>query len=61
MPLSWKLLLNGRLDELLYERGSLRSKLPLPELRAQSEITEKAVAAGDSPDFSAQIRVGLPD
>jgi hypothetical protein len=61
VPLSWKLLLNGQIDELLSERGSLKSKLPIAELRAKSEVTEKAKAAGDSPDFSAQIRVGLPD
>jgi len=61
VPLSWKLLLNGRLDELMSERGSFKSKLPLAELRAKSEITERAKAAGMSPDFSAQIRVGLPD
>ncbi|HXX48652.1 MAG TPA: DUF4105 domain-containing protein [Myxococcota bacterium] len=61
VPLSWKLLLNGQIDELMQERGSIKSRLPLPELRAESEITEKAKAAGDSPDFSALIRVGLPN
>ncbi|HXZ84556.1 MAG TPA: DUF4105 domain-containing protein [Myxococcota bacterium] len=61
VPLSWKLLLNGRLDELMYERGSLATKLPLAELRAKSEITAKAKAADSSPDFSALIRVGLPE
>jgi len=57
----WRMLLNGRLDELGYERGRLDTSLPFPELKAKSEITEKAKAAGLSPDFSRLIREGLPD
>ena len=34
MPLSWKLLANGHLPELLYERGRLDTDLPFPELKA---------------------------
>jgi hypothetical protein len=58
--LDWRLLANGNLDQLLYERGQLDTEIPLVELRASSNITEKAKAAGDSPDFSARIRQGLP-
>ena len=58
--LDWRMLLNGRLDELGYERGRLDTSLPFPELKAKSEITEKAKAAGVSPDFSRLIREGLP-
>jgi hypothetical protein len=61
VPLSWKLLANGYLDGLLYERGSIDRRLPFEELRAKSEVTERAKAAGWAPDFSARIRVGLPD
>ena len=57
--LDWRLLANGRLDQLLYERGQLGTDLPFADLRARSNITEKAKAAGDSPDFSARIRQGL--
>lgn len=60
VPLSWKLLANGYLDELLYERGSIDRKMPLTELRTRSEVTERAKAAGIAPDFSARIRDGLP-
>jgi len=59
--LDWRLLANGRLDQLLYERGQLGTDLPFANLRAHSNITEKAKAAGDSPDFSARIRQGLPE
>jgi hypothetical protein len=58
--LDWRLLANGHLDELLYERGQIDTDLPFADLRARSNITEKAKAAGDSPDFSVRIRQGLP-
>ncbi|HTO51855.1 MAG TPA: DUF4105 domain-containing protein [Myxococcota bacterium] len=61
VPLSWKMLANGYLDQLMYERGSFDRRLPFEELRAKSDVTERAKAAGWSPDFSAKIREGLPD
>ena len=59
--LDWRLLANGHLDRLLYERGQIDTDLPFADLRARSNITERAKAAGDSPDFSARIRQGLPE
>jgi hypothetical protein len=59
-PFDWRILANGYLDELAYQRGQIDTGLPFTELRARSNITEKAKAADDSPDFSALIRVGLP-
>jgi hypothetical protein len=35
--------------------------LPFDKLRARSNITANAKAAGDSPDFSSRIRQGLPE
>jgi hypothetical protein len=58
--LDWRLLANGHVDELLYERGQIDTSLPLADLRARSNITEKAKAADDNTDFSARIREGLP-
>jgi hypothetical protein len=60
MPLSWKLLANGYLPELLYERGTLDTSLAFAELKALSRINERARATRDSDDFSAAIRAGLP-
>jgi len=60
LPLDWRLLLNGHLDELLYESGRLNRSLSLAELRQHSDITAKARAAGASPEFSRLIREGLP-
>ena len=58
--LDWRLLANGHLDQLLYERGQIDTDLPFDDLRNRSNITERAKAADDSPDFSARIRQGLP-
>ncbi len=58
--LDWRLLANGHLDELLYQRGQIDTSLPFADLRSRSNITEKAKAAEDSPDFSVRIRQGLP-
>jgi hypothetical protein len=59
--LDWRLLANGHLDQLLYERGQIDTDMSLNDLRNRSNITEKAKAADDSPDFSALIRQGLPE
>lgn len=54
----YRILLNGKMDELMYEHGSLvTGGLPLPALKAQAHINPAAHAAGDSPDFSKLIRV----
>jgi hypothetical protein len=59
-PWDWRILVNGRIDEMGYERGTIDTSLPFEELRERSNITERARAAGDSRDFSQRIRVGLP-
>ncbi len=60
MPFDWRLLTNGYLDEMAYERGIVDTSLPFAELRRRSEITERAKACGSRPDFSTCIREGLP-
>src|SRR5262249_16303092 len=59
-PWSWQILANGYLDQLWYERGVLDNSLPFAELKARSDITERAKAADGAADFSARIRDGLP-
>lgn len=58
--LDWRLFANGAIDELLYERGLVDTRLPLPELRARSDVTEAARRCADRADFSACIREGQP-
>lgn len=57
---NWRILVNGHLDEMLYANGRIDTNLPFAELRQLSNITAKAKAAGNSPDFARSIRVGLP-
>jgi hypothetical protein len=56
----WRLLANGRLDELAYARGTVDTSLPFRELRARSDVTARAKACTDRDDFSDCIREGLP-
>jgi hypothetical protein len=57
--LDWRILLNGKMDEMMYQRGTLVTDgLPLPALRDQAHINAAARAAGDSPDFSQLVRQG---
>jgi len=58
-PWNYQILLNGTLDELLYDRGRLVSGgLSFPELKQRQHINAAARAANRSPDFSALIRAG---
>jgi hypothetical protein len=56
----WRILANGYLDELGYERHQINTSMPFAELRRHSDITAKARAALNRADFSARIREGLP-
>lgn len=58
-PWTYRLLLNGTLDQLLYERGRLvTGGLPFDELKQREHINPYAHTVGDSPDFSTLIRGG---
>jgi len=59
-PWDYRILVNGKLPEMFYERKSINTVLPLEEMLAQSDVTQRAKAAAGAPDFSAQIREGLP-
>lgn len=58
--LDWRLLANGYLVDLAYERGTVNTSIGLDELKRRSEITARARSAGDLEDFSKAIREGLP-
>jgi hypothetical protein len=58
-PWNYQLLLNGTMDELLYDRGRLvTGGLPFPELKEREHINAAGQAADGSPDWSALIRAG---
>jgi hypothetical protein len=61
VPWDWRILLNGKGDELMYERHLIATGgLPFAELKARSLINVRAKAADASTDFSQLIRIGLP-
>ncbi|MCH7869461.1 MAG: DUF4105 domain-containing protein [Myxococcales bacterium] len=59
-PFSWKILVNGYLAELGYERGTIDTSLSFEELRRLSNITQRAKKAKVDASFSVRIREGLP-
>jgi hypothetical protein len=60
-PWDWRMLVNGHLDELLFERGTISTNLPFAELKKRCYVNPRARAADQTADFSQLIRVGLPD
>jgi len=60
-PWDWRMLVNGHLDQLLYERGTIATNLPFADLQKRSQINPLARAADQDPDFSKRIREGLQD
>jgi hypothetical protein len=61
IPWDWRILLNGKSDELLYEQKAIvTGGLPFAELKQRSLINERAKAADNDAEFSARIREGLP-
>src|SRR5215831_4070758 len=57
----WRILLNGKADEMLYQRHAIATGgLPFSELKQRSLINERARAADQDPEFSRAIREGLP-
>ena len=60
-PWDWRILLNGKADEMLYQDHAIATGgLPFTELKQRSMINERARAADQNPDFSSIIREGLP-
>jgi Domain of unknown function (DUF4105) len=60
-PWDWRMLINGKADELLYERHAIATGgLPFSELKQRSLINKRARAADQEPDFSRLIRTDLP-
>jgi Domain of unknown function (DUF4105) len=59
-PLDWRILLNGKADEMEYRRGELAGDLPFPELKRRAYINPAARAADKDQQFSAKIREGRP-
>ena len=60
-PWNYQILVNGTLDELLYDRGRMVTDgLPFSDLKSRAHINAIAKAADKYPDFSAIIRTNRP-
>jgi hypothetical protein len=60
-PWDWRILLNGKGDEMLYERRAIRTAgLSFADLKRASHVNAAARTAHASPDFSDRIRANLP-
>ena len=60
-PWDLRILLNGRIDEMFYQRGLLSTGgLPFGELKQRALINPEAMAADQDPEFSRRIRAGRP-
>ena len=61
LPWDWRILVNGKGDELLFEQQAiLTGGLTFPELRTRALINAAARTADQSLDFSRLIRAGRP-
>jgi hypothetical protein len=58
-PWNWRILANGKGDELLYQMGALDQSLSFAELKRRARINQRALNTSDASDFSNQIRIGL--
>lgn len=56
----WRFVVNGYLDEMLYERGIIDQRIPFAELKRRSLINSQARLADSADGFSHLIRAGLP-
>jgi hypothetical protein len=53
----WRMLLNGKADEMLYERGALVTRgIPFADLKQQSLINAIARESNNADDFTSRIR-----
>ena len=60
-PWDWRILLNGKADEMLYQDHAIATGgLSFTELKQLSLINERARAADQNPNFSRIILEGLP-
>jgi hypothetical protein len=58
--LDWRIIINGFVDQFIYEQKILDRSLPFADLKARSHINARGQAADKDSDFSQQIRADLP-
>lgn len=61
LPLDYRLLFSGYLPGYVYQVGGLDRRYTLEQLRCFGRITERARISDRSPNFSVDIRQGVPE
>ncbi|MBC7979621.1 MAG: DUF4105 domain-containing protein [Armatimonadetes bacterium] len=60
-PMDWRVIVNGKLDEMLYEKKILvTGGLDFPELKRRAYINPKVRDHPEKQDFSTRIRENIP-
>lgn len=59
-PWDWRILLPGKLDELIAMRSGFASPLPLGQLKRRGHVDPISARIGNPADFSRRIRAGMP-
>jgi hypothetical protein len=61
LPWDWRMLVNGKADEMMYERGAFETGgLSFPELRSAARVGTTAGSVGSLTEYSARIRERRP-
>lgn len=60
LPLDYRLILSGYLDEYAYDLNLLTPSYSIQTLKQLGHINARAIAAGNDPVFSTLIRQGIP-
>lgn len=56
----WRIIVNGYLPDMMYERGAINTSVSLEKIRELGRVAPRAMAAGLGPAFSHAIRQGVP-
>jgi len=60
IPWDWRILVNGKGDEMMFERGAFETGgLPFPELKKRAHANTAIIAADGTDDFSTRIRADI--
>lgn len=60
IPFDWRMIVNGYLPEMVYDRGAVDTSIPLDELKQRSRISARGEAEGLTANYSQAIRIGVP-
>lgn len=60
IPIDWRIIVNGNIPSLIYDRGTVNTNVTFSELTSSARIAPRAIAAGLDENYSTAIREGVP-